>query len=114
MPRIVALTGNRPLNGQERVNLLVMATMKAQGCKILAKFNERSAFRKLPKEAGKEGVYCIEALTAGAHLEYNLVFRASDLRGMIQLDRKWHVAGSAAYWSRRSTKSILREKEELL
>jgi hypothetical protein len=111
MYRILGLTGNSGLNGQERLKLPVMEVLKALGCQISAKFNVCPAFRALPKEFAKDEVSYLEALTAGADLECNLGFMALDRLRMVQFDPKWHIVGSAANWSRRSTQSIRRETE---
>ncbi len=64
-PRILAMIGSRLIYGQERANLLVMETLKAQGCEILAVVEDHPSFRIMPQELEKRGIPYVEAPAIG-------------------------------------------------
>lgn len=64
-PRILAMIGSRVLYGMERANLLVMETLKAQGCEVLAVVEDHPSFRIIPMELEKRGIPYVEAPAIG-------------------------------------------------
>lgn len=59
-PRILSVVGSRVLYGQERANLLVLETLKAQGCTILAVVENHPAFRAMPQQLDNRGIPYVE------------------------------------------------------
>jgi glycosyltransferase involved in cell wall biosynthesis len=68
-PRILALVSSRVLYGQERANLLVLETLMAQGCEILAVVEDHPAFRTMPQELSKRGITFVEAPGIGRRVD---------------------------------------------
>jgi glycosyltransferase involved in cell wall biosynthesis len=64
-PRILAIVASRVFFGQERANLLVLETLKKQGCEILAVVEDHPAFRIMPNELEKRGIPFVEAPAIG-------------------------------------------------
>lgn len=63
------MIGSRVLFGQERANLLVLETLKAQGCEILAVVEDHPSFRTIPRELEKRGIPYLEAPTIGRRID---------------------------------------------
>lgn len=68
-PRILAFIGSRVLFGQERANLLVMETLKDQGCEVLAMVENHPSFRTMPQELEKRSIPYVEAPTIGRRVD---------------------------------------------
>lgn len=67
-PRILAFIGSRVLYGQERANLLVMETLKAQGCEIVAVVEDHPSFRIMPQELEKRDIPYVQAPAIGRRI----------------------------------------------
>lgn len=96
------MIGSRVLYGQERANLHVMETLKAQGCAILAVVENHPSFRSMPEALEKRGIPYVEAPMIGRRVEgymFDFLFGnpiryvrlRKQLRGVVREFRPTHI-----------------------
>ena len=67
--RILALMGSRVLYGQERANILVLETLKAAGCEVLAVVEDHPGFPAMPDELTRRRIDFVRAPFGGRRIE---------------------------------------------
>ena len=67
--RILALMGSRVLYGQERANILVLETLKAAGCEVLAVVEDHPNFPAMPDELARRQIDFVRAPFGGRRAE---------------------------------------------
>ncbi len=67
--RILALIGSRVVYGQERANILVLETLKAAGCEVLAVVEDHPGFPAMPDELTRRQIGFVRAPTCGRRIE---------------------------------------------